>query len=201
MATNDKYDRQLRLWGANGQRALMNAHILLIRGIIISSDITFNLIYNQRLIWDTVTYKYDDCILVNWSLSADSVGTETLKNLVLPGVGSFTILDDFIVDQHDLGKAGRQWRPMLLKTIISIFMLIYDWSIKFNSIQYNRLQLLHYHSIIGQAQGWGSLSAQWSNVMTDHHGGLYLYLHLDLIGRHWVAGWDESWCEGICKSC
>lgn len=41
MATNDKYDRQLRLWGANGQRALMNAHILLIRGIIISCDVTF----------------------------------------------------------------------------------------------------------------------------------------------------------------
>lgn len=41
MATNDKYDRQLRLWGANGQRALMNAHILLIRGIIISCDVIF----------------------------------------------------------------------------------------------------------------------------------------------------------------
>lgn len=65
MATSDKYDRQLRLWGANGQRALMEANILLIQ--------------------------------------ADSVGTETLKNLVLPGVGAFTILDDFIVDQHDLG--------------------------------------------------------------------------------------------------
>lgn len=65
MATNDKYDRQLRLWGANGQKALMNAQILLIK--------------------------------------ADSVGTETLKNLVLPGVGSFTILDDFIVDHRDLG--------------------------------------------------------------------------------------------------
>ncbi len=65
MATSDKYDRQLRLWGANGQRALMNSSILLIK--------------------------------------ADSVGTETLKNLVLPGVGSFTILDDFIVDHNDLG--------------------------------------------------------------------------------------------------
>lgn len=66
MATNDKYDRQLRLWGANGQRALMDSHILLI--------------------------------------NADSVGTETLKNLVLPGVGNFTVLDDFIVDQDDLGS-------------------------------------------------------------------------------------------------
>lgn len=65
MATTDKYDRQLRLWGANGQKALMEAHILLIR--------------------------------------ADGVGAETLKNLVLPGVGAFTILDDFIVDHQDLG--------------------------------------------------------------------------------------------------
>ena len=64
MATNDKYDRQLRLWGSNGQRALMEANILLIR--------------------------------------ADGVGTETLKNLVLPGIGSFTILDDFAVDYQDL---------------------------------------------------------------------------------------------------
>lgn len=66
MATSDKYDRQLRLWGSNGQKALMNSKILLI--------------------------------------NADSVGTETLKNLVLPGVGMFTILDDFIVDQDDLGS-------------------------------------------------------------------------------------------------
>ena len=65
MATSDKYDRQLRLWGSNGQKALMNSKILLI--------------------------------------NADSVGTETLKNLVLPGVGMFTILDDFTVDQDDLG--------------------------------------------------------------------------------------------------
>ena len=30
MATDDKYDRQLRLWGANGQAALMGAHVLLL---------------------------------------------------------------------------------------------------------------------------------------------------------------------------
>ena len=66
MATNDKYDRQLRLWGANGQRALMTAHILLI--------------------------------------NADAVGTETLKNLVLPGIGRFTVLDDKLVTSADLGN-------------------------------------------------------------------------------------------------
>eukprot|EP01038_Epipyxis_sp_PR26KG_P012040 gene12040-16113_t len=66
MATSDKYDRQLRLWGANGQKLLMTSHILLI--------------------------------------NADAVGTETLKNLVLPGIGAFTILDDYIVDANDLGN-------------------------------------------------------------------------------------------------
>lgn len=64
MATDDKYDRQLRLWGSNGQRALMNAHILLI--------------------------------------NADAVGTETLKNLVLPGIGRFTVMDDKCVRETDL---------------------------------------------------------------------------------------------------
>jgi NEDD8-activating enzyme E1 regulatory subunit len=56
MATTDKYDRQLRLWGAKGQRALGETSVLLIR--------------------------------------ATAAGTETLKNLVLPGVGHFHILDD-----------------------------------------------------------------------------------------------------------
>jgi amyloid beta precursor protein binding protein 1 len=66
MATNDKYDRQLRLWGAHGQKALMESHILLI--------------------------------------NADGVGTETMKNLVLPGVGNITILDDKIVTELDYGN-------------------------------------------------------------------------------------------------
>lgn len=62
----DKYDRQLRMWGANGQRALNNSRILLI--------------------------------------GAGPTGTETLKNLVLPGVGHFTILDDAVVEPRDLGN-------------------------------------------------------------------------------------------------
>lgn len=66
MATTDKYDRQLRLWGAAGQRALLHSHILLI--------------------------------------SADGAGSETLKNLVLPGIGAFTILDDHRVSASDLGS-------------------------------------------------------------------------------------------------
>jgi amyloid beta precursor protein binding protein 1 len=56
MATSDKYDRQLRLWGANGQRALSMSRIVLIH--------------------------------------ASAAGTETVKNLVLPGIGSFHIIDE-----------------------------------------------------------------------------------------------------------
>jgi amyloid beta precursor protein binding protein 1 len=55
MATNDKYDRQLRLWGANGQRRLGETTVVL--------------------------------------LQATAVGCEVLKNLVLPGVGAFRVVD------------------------------------------------------------------------------------------------------------
>eukprot|EP00906_Rhabdomonas_costata_P003315 RCo005067 len=61
-----KYDRQLRLWGSSGQAALEHAKI---------------------------------CVL-----NASGVATETLKNLVLPGVGSFTIVSDAIVTEGDLGN-------------------------------------------------------------------------------------------------
>ena len=61
-----KYDRQLRLWGANGQKALMEARVLL--------------------------------------LGAGPAGTETLKNLVLPGVGRVVVVDDEHVTAADLGN-------------------------------------------------------------------------------------------------
>lgn len=61
--TVNKYDRQLRLWGASGQAALGSTCVVLVR--------------------------------------ATAAGTETLKNLVLPGVGSFVIVDDgFAVSDH-----------------------------------------------------------------------------------------------------
>lgn len=63
MATTDKYDRQLRLWGTSGQRALENTLVVL--------------------------------------FGTAASGTETLKNLVLPGVGSFLIIDD---DNSVVGK-------------------------------------------------------------------------------------------------
>lgn len=60
MATNNKYDRQLRLWGSGGQKALSETCIVLIR--------------------------------------ATAAGTETLKNLILPGIGAYLILDDVCLD-------------------------------------------------------------------------------------------------------
>ncbi len=63
MATSNKYDRQLRLWGANGQKALSETCIILI--------------------------------------NASAAGTESLKNLVLPGIGSFHIIDDQVVNSDD----------------------------------------------------------------------------------------------------
>ena len=65
MATSDKYDRQLRLWGAKGQRALAESSVL--------------------------------CI------GSSAAATETLKNLVLPGIGQVLIADDAVVAEKDLG--------------------------------------------------------------------------------------------------
>jgi amyloid beta precursor protein binding protein 1 len=61
-----KYDRQLRIWGENGQAALEAANICLING---------------------------GCL-----------GCEILKNLVLPGIGSVTIVDGNKVEASDLGN-------------------------------------------------------------------------------------------------
>ena len=60
-----KYDRQLRLWGSNGQNRLEASHIAL--------------------------------------FGASATGCEILKNLILPSVGRFTVIDDRIVEESDLG--------------------------------------------------------------------------------------------------
>eukprot|EP01114_Cavostelium_apophysatum_P008684 TRINITY_DN2138_c0_g1_i2.p1 TRINITY_DN2138_c0_g1~~TRINITY_DN2138_c0_g1_i2.p1 ORF type:complete len:556 (-),score=166.03 TRINITY_DN2138_c0_g1_i2:41-1624(-) len=61
-----KYDRQLRLWGEEGQAYLEDARLCLI--------------------------------------NATATGTETLKNLVLPGIGSFTIVDGNKVHESDFNN-------------------------------------------------------------------------------------------------
>mmetsp|Transcript_7775 Transcript_7775/g.21258 ORF Transcript_7775/g.21258 Transcript_7775/m.21258 type:complete len:558 (-) Transcript_7775:176-1849(-) len=68
-ANHDKrkrYDRQLRMWGEQGQEALERCKLCLVNG--------------------------------------SATGTETLKNLVLPGIGSFTVVDDAVVTTRDLGN-------------------------------------------------------------------------------------------------
>lgn len=66
MATDDKYDRQLRLWGREGQSRLSTSRI---------------------------------CVLGSSGLSS-----EILKNLVLPGIGFFTIIDNHQITESDLGN-------------------------------------------------------------------------------------------------
>jgi len=61
-----KYDRQMRLWGGHGQMALETAHI---------------------------------CVL-----GSGPSASETLKNLVLPNVGEFTLVDHAKVSEADLGN-------------------------------------------------------------------------------------------------
>lgn len=73
-AKENKYDRQLRLWAASGQRALEESHVLLIVG------------------------EDND-----GGSNSTVAGVETLKNLILPGIGAFTIADTAKVTEADLG--------------------------------------------------------------------------------------------------
>lgn len=61
-----QYDRQLRLWGDHGQKALESSRVCLI--------------------------------------GANALGTEILKSLVLPGLGSFTIIDHQLITLDDCGS-------------------------------------------------------------------------------------------------
>lgn len=73
-----KYDRQLRLWGPEGQSLLEKSHVALI--------------------------------------GATAAGSELLKDIILPNIGHFTIIDEnnvtnedisanFFVDSDDLGRS------------------------------------------------------------------------------------------------
>eukprot|EP00775_Hariotina_reticulata_P012383 gene12383-12517_t len=83
-----RYDRQIRIWGAEGQQRLENSRIAL--------------------------------------LNCSPTGSETLKNLVLGGIASFTIVDgqkveardlgnNFLVDEAGLGRSRAQVVTELLK--------------------------------------------------------------------------------------
>lgn len=89
MASQDKYDRQLRLWGSHGQRCLAGAHILLVQVSILS-------FLSSCLKLIPITMR------MHATLQANGAGCETMKNLVLPGIGRFTVADDSIVSEADL---------------------------------------------------------------------------------------------------
>lgn len=90
MATDDKYDRQLRLWGAEGQ------------------------------------HKLNTSLILNLGLTA--AGTETLKNLVLPGVGFIRIVSDQKVEARDFhrnffvepGSEGKNIAEEVLNNLIEM---------------------------------------------------------------------------------
>jgi amyloid beta precursor protein binding protein 1 len=65
MATDNKYDRQLRLWGAHGQKILSNSTILV--------------------------------------LGSSPSASECLKNLILPQIKKYVIVDDGKITLRDLG--------------------------------------------------------------------------------------------------
>lgn len=72
-----KYDRQLRLWAASGQQALEDSRVLLVNS--------------------------DGPLDSNSTGVPGVIGVEALKNLVLPGIGGFTIVDPATVTEADLG--------------------------------------------------------------------------------------------------
>ena len=63
---NQRYDRGIRIWGAEGQASLEQSTVCL--------------------------------------LNASATGAEALKNLVLGGINSFTIVDDREVTEADMGS-------------------------------------------------------------------------------------------------
>ncbi|KAI5292404.1 hypothetical protein KEM52_006381 [Ascosphaera acerosa] len=76
-----KYDRQLRLWETTGQRALEASQVLLV----------------------TTTGPLDGGSGHRPGYPSGVAGVEALKNLVLPGIGGFTIVDHATVSTADLG--------------------------------------------------------------------------------------------------
>ncbi|KAJ5159493.1 uncharacterized protein N7482_006497 [Penicillium canariense] len=97
-----KYDRQLRLWAATGQQALEDSRVLLVNS--------------------------DGPLGTSSTGVSGVVGVETLKNLVLPGIGGFTIVDpatvtasdlgvNFFLEQESLGKSRAEETCRLLREL------------------------------------------------------------------------------------
>uniref|UniRef100_A0A3Q3K6R9 NEDD8-activating enzyme E1 regulatory subunit n=1 Tax=Monopterus albus TaxID=43700 RepID=A0A3Q3K6R9_MONAL len=106
-----KYDRQLRLWGDHGQETLENAHVCLINAIATGTEILKNLVLPGKQTWlcadHNVAGTDESIILIDFFLSSDSIGknraqaaTELLQELNSDVSGNFVeespdkLLDD-----------------------------------------------------------------------------------------------------------
>ncbi|RUS13626.1 LOW QUALITY PROTEIN: NEDD8-activating enzyme E1 regulatory subunit, partial [Endogone sp. FLAS-F59071] len=104
-----KYDRQLRLWAANGQAALEGAKVCLINGTATGTEILKNLILPDREVKEGERYLLSRIL---WQRDRVSVygpnPNPTLRrptlNSIQPGIGSFTIVDGSTVTDSDLGN-------------------------------------------------------------------------------------------------
>eukprot|EP01134_Creolimax_fragrantissima_P006347 CFRG6347T1 len=162
-ASEQRYDRQLRLWDSHGQAALQNAKVCLI--------------------------------------NATATGSEILKNLVLPGIGSYTIIDDsnirpedagcnFFTPQYSVGKSrGAVVTEMLLElnndvngdyiaedlvTLIDnkpeffeAFTLVIATSLSLKEIKSLSLLLTKYKKPFLLAQSYGMIG--YLRVVAPHH--------------------------------
>lgn len=81
----DKYDRQLRLWGGEGQVRRILCLIVFF---------CLNVLLVQRALMEARI-----CVI-----GAGPTATETLKNLVLPGCGFVCIIDPDCCSPRDLGN-------------------------------------------------------------------------------------------------
>ena len=90
MTDQQRYDRQLRLWGDAAQQRLEHARLLFI--------------------------------------GSDCVATESLKSIVLPGIGHVTIADTQIIDEYDtetnffleVKDAGKQRGEIVLQNLLEL---------------------------------------------------------------------------------
>ncbi len=88
-ATAEKYDRQLRMWGAHGQKALMESRICLLNAGPTGTESALGAIK------PAAPFRAHPPLPL--SLAA-------LKNLVLPGCGHNTIVDGALVTREDLAN-------------------------------------------------------------------------------------------------
>lgn len=100
MATDNKYDRQLRLWGSHGQVCAASVATLMCSKCSPPASIPRPCL-PLPVVSDSQRRLAEAHVCL---LGAGPTGSEALKNLVLPGCGRFTIVDSAPVSAPDLGN-------------------------------------------------------------------------------------------------